>query len=129
MIRLWRNNPIRRAAFVAVLVLAGACAGAGVAPMAKMVTLEYALNEARDADAAAYSPLELRLAEDKYHAAGQAIAERDYARAGRLIDKALVDAQLAREKALSARAEKAAFDLRRSIEDLRGDAERVQLGR
>lgn len=129
MIRLWGNMPIRRTAFFAMLLFFGACAGAGVAPMAKMVTLEYALSDAREADAASYSPLELRLAEDKHEAAGQAIADRKYARAERLIDKALLDAQLAREKALSARAEKEAFDLRRSIEALRGDAERTQLGR
>mgnify|MGYP000591098164 CR=1 FL=1 len=129
MNRLWRNKTVRSSVFFVLLMLAGACAGAGVAPLAKMVTLEYALDDARRAEAAAYAPLELRLAEDKYQLAGQAIADRKHARAERLIDKALLDAQLAREKALAGRAEKDAFDLRRSLEELRGDAERLHLGR
>ena len=77
-----------------------------------MVNLEYAINDAIKAEAAAYAPLELRFAQDKYDAAQKAIEEKDYHQAERLIDQAQLDAQCAREKALSAKAEKDADDMR-----------------
>jgi len=107
-----------------LLMFSGACAG--IAPTGKMANLEYALNDALKADAPRYAPLELRFAEDKYQAAKKAIADEEYEQAGRLIDQALLDAQLAQEKALSAKAEKDAFEMRQSIEALQGEADRIK---
>lgn len=121
-----RQKTSRLACFPFVLVLlAGSCAGIAP-PSAKMANLTYALNEARMAEANDYAPLELQLAQDKYEAAKKAIAEKNYARAGRLIDQAMLDAELAREKALSAREKKNAYDLRQSINALREKTERMK---
>ena len=107
-----------------LLMLSGACAG--IAPTGKMANLEYAINDARKAEATTYAPLELRFAEDRYQAAKKAIAEKEYEHAERLIDQALLDAQLAQEKALSAKAEKDADEMRQSIETLQGEADRIK---
>ena len=107
-----------------LLMLSGACAG--IAPTGKMANLEYAIHDARKAEAATYAPLELRFAEDKYQAAKKAIADKEYEQAERLIDQAQLDAQLAQEKALSAKAEKDADEMRQSIETLQGEAERIK---
>lgn len=107
-----------------LVMLSGACAG--IAPTGKMANLEYAINDALRADAPAYAPLELRFAEDKCQAAKKAIAGEEYEQAERLIDQALLDAQLAQEKALSAKAEKDAFEMRQSIEALQGEADRIK---
>ena len=107
-----------------LVMICGACAG--IAPTGKMANLEYAINDARKAEATTYAPLELRFAEDRYQAAKKAIAEKEYEHAERLIDQALLDAQLAQEKALSAKAEKDADEMRQSIETLQGEAERIK---
>ena len=107
-----------------LVMLSGGCAG--IAPTGKMANLEYAINDARKAEAATYAPLELRFAEDKYQAAKKAIAEKEYEQAERLIDQSLLDAQLAQEKALSAKAEKDADEMRQNIETLQGEAERIK---
>ena len=114
----------RRCLLSALVMLCGACAG--TAPSGKMVNLEYAINDAIKAEAAAYAPLELRFAQDKYDAAQKAIEEKDYQQAERLIDQAQLDAQCAREKALSAKAEKDADDMRQNIESLQKETERLK---
>jgi len=110
-----------------LIIICGSCAGvAPTAPTAKLADLEYAIRDAREAEASSYSPLELQFAEDKYRAAKKAITVKEYEKAERLIDQARLDAQLAQEKSLSAKAEKDAFEMRQSIEALRGEAERIK---
>jgi hypothetical protein len=119
-----RQKILRYCIPLTLVMLSGACAG--IAPTAKMANLEYAINDALKADAATYAPLELRFAEDKYQAAKKAIADKEYEQAGRIIDQAQLDAQLAQEKALSAKAEKDASEMRQSIEALQGEADRIK---
>ncbi len=121
---LVQQKNLRCCVLLILVMLSGACAG--IAPTGKMANLEYAINDALKADASTYAPLELRFAEDKYQAAKKAIADEEYEQAERLIDQALLDAQLAQEKALSAKAEKDAFEMRQSIEALQGEAERIK---
>ena len=121
---LVQQKNLRWCVILILVMLSGACAG--IAPTGKMANLEYAINDAHKADASTYAPLELRFAEDKYQAAKKAIADEEYEQAGRLIDQALLDAQLAQEKALSAKAEKDAFEMRQSIEALQGEADRIK---
>jgi hypothetical protein len=121
---LVQQKNLRWCVLLILVMLSGACAG--IAPTGKMANLEYAINDAHKADASTYAPLELRFAEDKYQAAKKAIADEEYEQAGRLIDQALLDAQLAQEKALSAKAEKDAFEMRQSIEALQGEADRIK---
>ena len=121
---LVQQKNLRWCVLLILVMLSGACAG--IAPTGKMANLEYAINDAHKADASTYAPLELRFAEDKYQAAKKAIADEEYEQAERLIDQALLDAQLAQEKALSAKAEKDAYEMRQSIEALQGEAERIK---
>ena len=121
---LVQQKNLRWCVLLILVMLSGACAG--IAPTGKMANLEYAINDAHKADAPTYAPLELRFAEDKYQAAKKAIADEEYEQAERLIDQALLDAQLAQEKALSAKAEKDAFEMRQSIEALQGEADRIK---
>ena len=107
-----------------LIMLIGACAG--VAPTSKMANLEYAINDAVKADATTYAPLELRFAQEKYRAAKKAIAEKEYEQAERIIDQAQLDAQLAQEKALAAKAEKDADEMREGIEALQNETERIK---
>lgn len=100
---------------------------AGVAPMEKMVKAESYIANARQAEAIVYAPLELRFAEDKYKMAQDAIESKDYDVASQLADEALLDAKLAEVKALSAKAEKEAQEMRESIETLRSELNRGQV--
>lgn len=73
----------------------------------------------------AYPPVELRWAQDELDRARLAVEVRDYGRARRLADQALVDAQLAEVRATTQSSRQAARDLRLSIETLRADAARL----
>jgi hypothetical protein len=106
------------------LSLAGACAG--IAPIEKMAKLDSQIESARQAEAIVYAPLELKFAEDKYKKAQIAIKDKDYEKANRLADEALLDAQLAEEKAMSAQAQKEAQEMRESIDALRSELMRIQ---
>ena len=109
---------------VSFLCLAGACAG--VAPIEKMAKLDSQIESARQSEAIVYAPLELKFAEDKYKKAQIAINDKDYEKANRLADEALLDAQLAEEKAMSAQAKQEAQEMRESVDALRSELMRIQ---
>ena len=100
----------------------GGCGG--VAPTGKMAKLDASITSAREAEAISYAPLELKFAEDKFNKAQKAVEEEEYNRANRLADEALLDARLAEEKALSAKAQKEAQEMRESIDTLRREVQR-----
>ena len=72
-----------------------------------------------------YSPVELRLAREELDSARTALSLREYDRARRLADQALVDARLAEARAGTESVRQAAYNLRLSIETLRDDAARL----
>jgi DNA polymerase III delta prime subunit len=111
---------------VITLLLSMMWACAGVAPIEKMAKLDSQIESARQAEAIVHAPLELKFAEDKYKMAEAAIEDGEYERASRLADEALLDAQLAEEKALSVQAEQEVQELRESIEALRSELMRLQ---
>jgi hypothetical protein len=111
---------------VPILFLSLTWACAGVAPIEKMAKLDSQIESARQAEAIVYAPLELKFAEDKYKLAEVAIEEGAYEKANKLADEALLDAQLAEEKALSVQAEHEVQELRESIEALRSELMRIQ---
>lgn len=119
-----QQKTLKYSILLILIMLNGACAG--IAPTSKMANLEYAINDAIKADAATYAPLELRFAQEKYQSAKNAIAEKEYKQAERLIDQAQLDAQLAQEKALSAKAEKDADEMREGIEALQNETDRIK---
>ena len=120
------SNNRRWSIGVIILLLSMMCACAGVAPIEKMAKLDSQIESARQAEAIVHAPLELKFAEDKYKMAEAAIEDGKYERASRLADEALLDAQLAEEKALSVQAEQEVQELRESIEALRSELMRIQ---
>ena len=111
---------------VLILFLSLMWACAGIAPIEKMAKLDSQIESARQAEAIVHAPLELKFAEDKYKLAEEAIEEGEYEKASILADEALLDAQLAEEKALSVQAEQEVQELRESIEALRSELMRIQ---
>ena len=109
---------------ISLISMMWACAG--VAPIERMAKLDSRIESARQAEAIVHAPLELKFAEDKYKMAEVAIEDGEYERASRLADEALLDAQLAEEKALSVQAEQEVQELRESIEALRSELMRLQ---
>ncbi len=93
-------------------------------PTSNMSQAQLAIRQADQSKASQYAPLELRNAQDKYAAAEQALRNEEYVKARRLADEALVDAQLAENKANSAIARQNAAELQKTIETLRAETER-----
>jgi hypothetical protein len=71
-----------------------------------------------------YAPLETRKARDKLDDAESAMNNREFEKARRLAEQALVDARLAEVKAESEIARRNAAELQQTIKSLRAEAER-----
>lgn len=107
---------------VSMLGLNG-CAS-GPPPRQEMAAADFAVNEAEEAEASRYAPVDLRNARKKLEAAERAMASRDHKEARRLAEQAFVDAQLAETKARTAVQLQNAAILRQSIETLRYELKR-----
>lgn len=79
-------------------LLLGACASVPP-PDNSMNLAQTRLQEARDAGAADYAPVDLGFAQDKFQQAQAAMADRQYAAAADLSEESRADAELARAKA------------------------------
>ncbi len=89
------------------------------APVGSVAKAETAVEQAREAKADEHAPLLLRSASQKADDARAAMKRKDYTQARRLAEEAQIDAELAQQTALSARAQQAASELRNSLELLR----------
>jgi hypothetical protein len=107
---------------IAMLGIA-ACAG-DPAPEAELAAAEVAVDDAEEANAAAWAPGPYALAQDKLARAREAAADGESVEARRLAEQALVDAQLAEAQARSEVARQNAAELRASIEALRDELAR-----
>ena len=120
-----RRDPIVR--WSAVLLVCGAIGlsgcSAGRPPTAQLAQATLAVQEADKSKAPQYAPAELHTARQELESAQQALRDKDYTKARRLAERALVDAQLAAAKAETEQARQAATALQRSIESLRQEAE------
>ena len=96
---------------------------AGRPPTTELAQATLAVQEADKSKAPQYAPAELHTARQELESAQQALREKDYTKARRLAERALVDAQLAAAKAETEQARQAATALQRSIESLRQEAE------
>lgn len=85
----------------AVLALTLALTGCATVPPPddSMNMAQTQLQEARDAGAADYAPVDLGFAQDKFQQAQAAMAQRKYADAASLAEESRADAELARAKA------------------------------
>ena len=88
-------------------------------------TLRDEAAQAPIVSSSSYSPVELRLAREELDNARTALSLREYERARRLADQALVDARIAEARARTESARYAAYNLRLSIETLRAEAARL----
>lgn len=88
------------AVFVGMLGLAG-CASTP-APLSQLDQAEQALSAAREARADEYAPVDWRLASDTFSQAQALLGERKHSDAARLLDRAVVHAELARARAENA---------------------------
>lgn len=120
--RQWRG--VAGAALVAVMA-AGCASGDAALASAKVSQAERAVNEAKQSNAGVTAPVELKTAEDKLTAARAAAAKGEHNEAMRQADQALADADYARARASNAQVKKIADDMRRNIQTLRQELERL----
>lgn len=106
------------------LVGVNGCAGNGKALSEQIANTEKSIVAARDGNASTSAPLELKLADEKLRAAKAAADQREYDRARNLLEEAQVDADLARAKSGSAKAQQ----FRDSIKALLKEIEKGQKG-
>jgi len=106
-------RPVAIAAFAATVVL-GACATAGVAPVAELVTARTSITQAESAGALQWAPVELLAAREKLGNAEVATRDEHYALARRFAEQAAADAELAERKARAANSIRAVEELQRA---------------
>jgi len=87
-------------------------------PTDRIASAELAINLAEENKARDFAELDLYKAKENLQNAKNAVAKDDYEEAARYADQALIDAQLAQEKAQAAMAGEAADDLRKSTDTL-----------
>lgn len=97
---------------------------ASMAPPTQQLTeTRMVIEQAENVGAQEFAPLELRDAGIKLQQARDAVEAKDYKKAKRLLEHARVDAELAQVKALSAKSQSAAAELRESIRTLKEELE------
>jgi predicted lipid-binding transport protein (Tim44 family) len=120
-----RRDPIVQ--WGAVLLVCGTLGlsgcSAGRPPTAELAQATLAVQEADKSKAPQYDPADLNMARKELESAQQAMHEKEYTKARRLAERALVNAQLAAAKAETEQTRQAAAALQRSIESLRQEAE------
>ena len=117
---------MKRHAWVFALAAAGALACSTPTEPAKDIgKAELAVKNAeQEKSAQEAAGLEMTMAREKLERAKTALRDDDYEKAERLAEEASLDAELARVKAESQSAQSAALELERSIQSLRGEAQR-----
>lgn len=103
--------------------LIAAC-GSTNPPTQQLTETRMVIEQAEQVGAEEYAPLELRNAGIKLEQARAASEAKEYEKAIRLAEQARVDAELAEVKALSAKSQKAAAELKESIRVLQQELER-----
>jgi len=106
------------------VLLLGACASSGPAPIDQIATSRSALSQAQRSNAGEYAAVELLSAREKLDRAEEAMRAKRNDDARRLAEEAEVDALLAEAKARTAQSEQTLAEVRQSIETLRAELER-----
>jgi hypothetical protein len=96
-------------ALAAAAFLLGACASTPL-PAEKMAVAEAAIDRAGSAGTRESAPAELQIAIGKLERARQAVANKDYERAGELAEQAVLDARVAEAHAQSVRSLRSATE-------------------
>jgi predicted transcriptional regulator len=116
-------SPVRIFLIGTALSLAS-CASKPPVPSEQLAVSKAAIEQAQQAQANNYAPVELRQAQDKLSQAQAAVQQENYEAAKRLAEQAEVDARLAETKAHSTRAQNAVAEINESIRALRLELER-----
>jgi lactam utilization protein B len=106
-------------------LLLGGCASDGTLATQKLSAGEKAVMDAREGNASLNAAAELNAADGNLSEAKEAFAKKEYEKAARLADRASIDAELARNKAVTEKAKKNAEEMRKNIEALRQEIERL----
>ncbi len=103
-----------------------ACGTAKQPPLSRMALAQSAVEKAASAGSNEYASLDLKTARDKIDRAQKAIQskDKDYIKAGRLLEEAEVDAELAEAKSKTAKSQKIVAELKESIDMLRDEIQR-----
>jgi hypothetical protein len=101
------------------LLLMSGCTTFATLPREKILLGEKALTDAKESNASLNAPVEFKAAEDKLAEAKAAFSKKDYDKAARLAEQVSVDADYARAKGTSDKANKKAEELRQNIKKLR----------
>jgi len=106
-------------------LLLGGCGGNANLAKDKIFLGEKAFSEAKEANAHLNAPDELNVAEGNLVKARKAFEEKDYKQAARLAERASIDADYARNRAITEKAKKSAEDMKKNIEILRQEIKRL----
>lgn len=110
---------------LAAAVLAAGCASAPP-PDDTMARAELVIDQAAQAGAGQYAPLQLRNARKDFERARSLVREEDYVSARRAAENALSNAELAEAMARAARAERSADKAENNLERLKREVERAK---
>ncbi|TGN41090.1 DUF4398 domain-containing protein [Marinobacter confluentis] len=107
------------ASVLGIALLVGGCASSVERPVGKLQTAESSIQQAVSSDAREFEPVLLNRAQNKVADAEGLIDSEKYLEAGRLLEQASVDAQLAGARSETAKAQQAVEEINSNIEALR----------
>ncbi len=123
----WNHGWFWKCFLAGLAILAAGCASPDMGPVTRQIaSLETMIQQARQAKAEEYAPLELKRAEEKLFAAKQAAEEEEVERAAMLAEEAMAEARLAEAKAEADRAKDRVADEERDVQTLRDEIDRAQ---
>lgn len=124
------TQPIARmGGIIAITVLLSACGSKAPKPVSELALTGSALQGAENFGAREYAPIELRIAREKKEAADAAMANEEYAKARKLTEQALVDAELAQAKAAAEKSRLALREAQDNIEMIKTEAHRTSISK
>jgi PBP1b-binding outer membrane lipoprotein LpoB len=116
----------RAAGILCIAVFVSGCASSGERPDGELQTAESAIQQAVSSDARDFEPVLLNQAQNKIADAEKLIETEEYYEAGRLLEQASVDAQLAAARSNTAKAKQAVEEINGNIDALRQRIEKSQ---
>jgi phosphotransacetylase len=113
------NSMLSAAGILGIAIFVGGCASSGERPDGELRTAESSIQQAVSSDAREFEPVLLNQAQNKVADAEELIETEEYREAGRLLEQASVDAQLAGARSHTAKAKQAVEQINTNIEALR----------
>lgn len=123
----WNHGWFWKFFLMGFAVVAAGCASPDMGPVTRQIaSVETMIQQARQAKAEEYAPLELKRANEKLTAAKQAVEEEEVERATMLAEEAMAEARLAEAKAEADRARDRVAEEEKDVETLRDEIDRAQ---